>query len=355
MRRLTLFLIIAASCTAAVAMAGIATGKRRAHAADLPDGRIVFMRPGTIGEYDLWAVRPNGTGLRRLTESPANRSDYNPTWAPDGSVVLFERRKLDESKPGSDEALYEVDPRGAAFRQITHCHGRCWSDAEPAWSASGKRIAFGRATGPRTAPGPSLVAIYVANADGSNVRQMSKPPHGYEDHYPDWSPNGRTIVFQRVTFDSHGTPKQTKLIAVDVGTRRERVLYRIPKWAPGSGLAEFAPNGKRILFGYWCIYGDSCPPSSRAARNATLATILPDGTGLHTLHLQAGADSGGWSPDGKQVVFRCRSKPGTSPPPGLPPLAGLFRICTSKLDGTGFRRFPWPVSSAEPDWSNPTQ
>src|SRR5947209_5303368 len=199
MRRLTVFLIIAASCTAAVAMAGIATGKGQAHAADLPDGRIVFMRPGTIGEYDLWAVRPNGTGLRRLTESPANRSDYNPNWAPDGSVVLFERRKLDESKPGSDEALYEVDPRGAAFRQITHCHGRCWSDAEPAWSASGKRIAFGRATGPRTAPGPSLVAIYVANADGSNVRQMSKPPHGYEDHYPDWSPNGRPIVFQRVT------------------------------------------------------------------------------------------------------------------------------------------------------------
>jgi hypothetical protein len=28
------------------------------------------MRPGAVGEYDIWVVRPDGTGLRRLTESP---------------------------------------------------------------------------------------------------------------------------------------------------------------------------------------------------------------------------------------------------------------------------------------------
>ena len=36
------------------------------------NGLIAFMRPGTVGEYDIWVVRPDGTGLRRLTESPAN-------------------------------------------------------------------------------------------------------------------------------------------------------------------------------------------------------------------------------------------------------------------------------------------
>jgi Tol biopolymer transport system component len=346
--------LVAAAAVTAISILGCSAQSAAAPAltpgatsATARNGLIVFMRPGTIGEYDLWSVRPDGTGLRRLTESPANRSDYNPTWSPDGSVVLFERRKTADV-PGSDEALYEVNAHGGGFRQITHCHGRCWSDGEPAWSASGRLIAFGRATGPRSAPGPSLIAIYIANANGTHIRQISKPPHGYEDHYPTWSPDGRTIVFQRDT--STPTPGQTKLIAVNVTTRRERIVYRIPKWAPGSGLAAVSPNGKRILFGYWCIYGDSCPPSTRAHRNATLATIHPDGTGLRHLHLKTGADSGNWSPDGKRIVFRCRSKPGTPTPPGLPPLAGLFRVCTSKLDGTGFRRFPWPVSSAEPDW-----
>jgi hypothetical protein len=42
------------------------------------DGLIAFMRPGTAGQYDIWVVRPDGTGLRRVTESPVNRSDPNP-------------------------------------------------------------------------------------------------------------------------------------------------------------------------------------------------------------------------------------------------------------------------------------
>jgi Tol biopolymer transport system component len=322
-----------ASPTPAAAAAGAANVKPR-------NGLIAFMRSGAVGEYDIWVVRPDGTGLRRLTESPANRSDYNPAWSPDGSTLLFERRKLDPGAAGGDEALYAVNADGGGFRQITHCRGQCWSDGEATWSpGGGRRIAFDRATGPRSAPGPSLVAIDVANTDGSRVRQLSRPPHGYEDHLPTWSPDGRTIVFQRDTAGS-GTPGPTKLMAVDAVTGTERVVYRLPSWAPGSGLAAFAPDGKRILFGFWCIYGDSCPPSSRAERNATLATIQPDGRGLRLLRLKSGADSGAWSPDGKRIVYRCRS--------GASPLS--FRLCISNLNGTAFRRFPWPVGSAEPDW-----
>jgi len=64
------------------------------------NGLIAFMRPGTVGEYDIWVVRPDGTGLRRLTESPANRSDHYPAWSPDSSTLLFERRKLDPAAAG---------------------------------------------------------------------------------------------------------------------------------------------------------------------------------------------------------------------------------------------------------------
>jgi len=38
-------------------------------------------------------------------------------------------------------------------------------------------------------------------------------------------------------------------MAVDVDTGAERVIYRVPSWALGSGYAAFAPDGKRILFG----------------------------------------------------------------------------------------------------------
>ena len=313
--------------------------------ANTPTGLIVFMRPGEIGAFDVWVVRPDGRRLRRITTSPMGRDDHNPVWSPDGSTILFERRKLDSSTPGPDEALYAVDANGKGFRQITHCHGDCWSDSEPAWAADGSRIAFGRATGPRSAPAPSRVAIAVARADGSHVRLISRPPHGFEDHYPTWSPDGRTIVFQRDT--STQVPRAGKLIAVDVATRVERTVYKFPRWAPGAGIAKFSPDGKRILFGFWCIYGDQCPTTSREPRNEKLATIRPDGRGLHRLPL-AGVDTGVWSPDGKQIAYRCRARSDLGPPANTsePP----YRLCISKLDGTRFKRFPWPLVSVHPDW-----
>ena len=59
----------AASATALSTLAGAAVGTVNAKP---PDGLIAFMRPGTIGEYDMWVVQPDSTGLRRVTQSPAN-------------------------------------------------------------------------------------------------------------------------------------------------------------------------------------------------------------------------------------------------------------------------------------------
>jgi hypothetical protein len=81
-------------------------------------------------------------------------------------ALLFERRKFDPAAAGGDEALYAVSANGGDFRQITYCCGECWSDGEAAWSPSRDWIAFRCGTGPRSAPGPSRVAIDAANADG---------------------------------------------------------------------------------------------------------------------------------------------------------------------------------------------
>jgi Tol biopolymer transport system component len=221
--------------------------------------------------------------------------------------------------------------------QVTHCAGDCWSDNEGAWSPDATRVAFGRATGDRSAPGPGLVAIYTATARGADVHQLSKPPDGFEDHYPSWSLDGTTIVFERDKSGDRAGPSQ--LVAVDVATGSERVVYSLPSWAPGAGLPKVSPDGTSVLFGYWCVFGDACPAGSHGRRNARLATIGLDGTGLRTIPLRALADSGTWSPDGRKLAFRCH-KPGSA----------SFYLCTSNLDGSALKRFPWPLGSAHPSW-----
>jgi Tol biopolymer transport system component len=298
-------------------------------------GLIAFMRPGEVGEYDIWVVRPSGDGLRRLTRSPAQTSDYDPEWSPDGTHVLFSRRLLDESTTDGDD-LQVIGRDGSGLHPLTDCKQDCFSDGEATWSPDGEQITLIRATGSRADGRPSDIAVYVMRADGSHMSKLTSPPSGLEDHYPTWSSDGRTIVFQRDT--TTDVPGRTKLFAVDVKTGKERLVYRLPPWAPGAGLANFAPRGNRFLFGYWCIFGDSCPPSTRSARNAQLALMNADGSHLRRLHLGIPADTGDWSPDGRRIVFRCQPTPGE------------FRLCTSRLDGSALKRFPWPLGSAHADW-----
>jgi Tol biopolymer transport system component len=250
--------------------------------------------------------------------------------------VLFERTMLTDE--GTSD-LYTIPAGGGTPQRLTSCSGDCWGDSEGRFSADGSQIALMRATGPRATQFPSKIAVHVMNADGSDMRQLTDPPGGLEDHLPSWSPDGKTIVFQRDTTTAIAGP--TKLMAIDVESGVERLVHALPSWAPGSGNAALAPDGKRILFDFQCRFGEEyCPPSAYKLRNSRLATIHPDGSGLNVLRIELRADSAAWSPSGRQIVFRCHDIAWGSP----------FALCTSKLDGTQLKRFPWRLGSVHPSW-----
>lgn len=86
-------------------------------------GTLVFTQ-GRRSEAELFTIRPDGSGLLRLTNNDV--ADGDPDWAPDGRRLTFVR--------GSDE-IWTMRARGAN-------PGMIGSGFSPAWAPDGSLIAF---------------------------------------------------------------------------------------------------------------------------------------------------------------------------------------------------------------------
>jgi Tol biopolymer transport system component len=316
------------------------SGERDVHArSDVPrNGRIVFQRfdPG-LGKFRIYTIRPDGTGLRAITKPPANAfNDMLPDWSPDGSKIVFRRDFAERSM------LIVVNPDGSNPRNLTRrsCTGDCLGDDEPEWSPDGRRIAFGRAIGPIPPDGPPpVVGIFVMDADGSNVRQLTQPvPNsGTEDHSPSWSPDGERIAFMRAN-NTRPPENQSFIFTVDSDGGRPTLVRRMPRRWPGAGVPEWSPDGRRILFSTYCAFGFCGQPLT----GAQLFTIRPNGEDLRQLtHLPGNSYDGSYSPDGRKIVFARN--------PRVAPLGDLYIM---RRDGTHVRRLTHALrrDNHNPDW-----
>jgi TolB protein len=146
-----------------------------------PNGdRLVFHRfPGDGSGADLWTVRVNGTGERNLTRSPGIVDRYG-AWSPDGREIVFMR---DDS--GLENDIATIRPDGSHLRALTDTP----TDEEaPDWSPDGTRIAFHWNGAP---PGEDY-HIYVMRRDGGSPPTRLTTTQGFN---PAWSPDGRKIAF----------------------------------------------------------------------------------------------------------------------------------------------------------------
>jgi TolB protein len=145
-----------------------------------PDGkRIAFIRGDGTGA-ELYVVGSRGTGLRRLTR---NRfEDFSPAWSPNGKRILFT-----SSRRGRRGVMLTIPAAGGVARSLGGLRG-----GEPTWSPDGRRVAFARAV---HGVSRETTNIFVANVNGTGVRQLTHERVGTVSHHPSWSTDGRTIVF----------------------------------------------------------------------------------------------------------------------------------------------------------------
>ena len=88
-------------------------------------------------------------------------------------------------------------------------------------------------------------ALFVVNPDGSEVRQVTYPPNGWRDNVPAWSPDGKTIAFERFKRDE--STSRIMVVNPDTGDTRtvvpctgERCVVAIDPY--------FSPDGRSIAY-----------------------------------------------------------------------------------------------------------
>ena len=304
------------------------------------------------GNKEVYVVRPDGAGERRLTDTPAD--EYTGPASPVGGALLVTTAEGDGPTRVERFAVLPVGggparplgPPGALRRN-------------PSWSPDGAYVVFESNTR------DGFRDLYRADRGAREIRQLTDNPEG--NFAPAVSPDGRWIAFvssrdsvaelYRVRPDGSVPERLTQ-------TRRDEM---VPTWASDAGLLAFASDrdgSDRIYLSYpdgrevrrltreatdpfvveerptWSPVGHRIAWVHRELRGRTTLRLADLQTGARG-EIRLPADSGRpgepvWSPDAGHLAFTVTRG------------GGDIQVWIARADGTGATQI---TRAAGPNWN----
>ena len=185
-----------------------------------PDGSAVAFASDRSGSFEIYVVGlANGGNEIAITNDGKN--NVEPAWSPDGRWIAYAHK--------NGGGLWLVPSTGGTPRQLVE------SGANPVWSPDSNWIAFTTQTG---LVGQS--SLKVIGRDGSGLRDLTHlgaPVGGHRS--PAWSNSGRFIAFATVRGADEGS-----VWIVDAGGGTPRRL----RTALGAGNLQFSRDDRALFF-----------------------------------------------------------------------------------------------------------
>jgi TolB protein len=286
------------------------------HPAVSPNGQQVAY---DIVKGEIWLVRSDGTGRRRLTMDGSE-----PAWSPDGRQLAFAR----------EDGIYVVSADGSGEKRVVRTEGHT---ASPSWSPDGRRIAF-----------IQDFDLWVVGADGSDARHMSL---GRDADGVAWSPNGRELALVR----------RADIQLIDADGRvmsqltRNSVSESDPAWTPDGRSVAFTSEPDTEIFvtdpagrhrrqltrneaddhsPTWSPDRTQLAFVSERRGPAELFVMKSTGSGQHVVGRTTGVHDPAWSPDGSRILY-----------------AGSFEVFAVARNGKRLMQLDLKYDSASAAWS----
>jgi TolB protein len=241
---------------------------------------------------------------------PGEGADFDPDVDPAGKHLVFA-----STRHSRHSHLYTKAIGGAVITQITDEQA---DDSQPAFDPSGDRVAF-------TSNRSGQYDIWVIDANGKNPTQITN--NAAPELHPSWSPDGRCLVYCRLTSNEN----RGELWVVDLenpGMKRFIGEGLFPDWSPKGDKIVYQKARERGSgwFSIWTLdfqNGEVLYPSEIVS-SPSAAYICPT-----------------WSADGDQIAFAAVM--GTKPPMSggethPPAIKGRSDILIVDTDGRGLQR-----------------
>lgn len=243
---------------------------------------------------EIYLLNPASGETRQVT---ANRfRDEAPSMSPDGTMIVFASYR----SPDLWE-LYTLNLISGAEKEITKFNGMArW----PAWSPvqDDDRILFeGRES--KTGRPNYMQNIWMAHADGSDMERLTDSG---VDEDPEWSPDGKSIIFVRALSDTNSNGMvdlndNKDIFQLDLDSMVLTNLTNTPKNDDFDTSWSF--DGQWIVF--CSVRGDA--DGNRKTNlddSRDLYIIRPDGSQENRIDLgNLRTFDPNWSPDGTQILF----------------------------------------------------
>lgn len=280
------------------------------------------------GKTDIWAMNPDGSNLRQLTNDAA--VELNPVVSPDGYSIAFISKRA-----STHEQLYMIDSDGNNLRQISNITG---AKTAPRFSADGKEIVFictgdiwrigARGDNPeRLLPPGELASMPEASQQKIPFYWAAKSADGKvlagiqsqeETQFVSWIAEGDKgpqpvaqqtpqgfIVLSGELVNAAWDHSSEKLALTLTDRKNEGVLVTANK--EDGSITPILMKSSAIGSPVWSPDDNSIAVEILKRKNAgdydSIGLKIVDSTGSPRVLVKGKAKSPTWSPDGKTILF----------------------------------------------------